>query len=174
MIPKRYVVIQAYDRAPSEKETERVNPPNDDHRPNAEDNSHTDGSPVHVLVVEDSMIIALDVEEDLRRMGVKLIDVASNISGALSAIETREPNLAIVDFNLGRESSTPVIEELKRRDALFVVATGYAEMSETINEIGAMGIVRKPYGQREIEDVLKAYNAVIDSAKTLARKKILL
>ena len=47
------------------------------------------------------MIIALDTEENLKRVGVKNIDVASSVEGAISAIERRVPDFAIVDFNLG-------------------------------------------------------------------------
>ena len=130
-----------------------------------------DGLPRHVLVVEDSMIIALDVEENLKQLGVASIDVSSSVVGALSAIEVTEPSFAIVDFNLGSESSMPVIEELKRRGVPFVVATGYAELAEKLDEMGAMGVVRKPYGRTEMEDVLKAYKTVISSANPLTKTR---
>lgn len=126
--------------------------------------------PEHMLVVEDSMIIAIDVEENLQRSGVLSIDVASSVIEALSAIGDREPDLAIVDFNLGNESSMPAIEELRRRGVPFVLATGYAELGDRTGEIGAMGIVRKPYGRVEIENVLKAYRTV-RTRKSAARSQ---
>ncbi|NQX93353.1 MAG: GAF domain-containing protein [Erythrobacter sp.] len=128
------------------------------------------GLPRHMLVVEDSMIIALDIEENLRRAGVTSIDVASSLVGALSAIGERQPDLAIVDFNLGSESSLPALEELKRRGVPFVLATGYAELGEQIGELGAMGIVRKPYGRAEIDDVLSAFKTIQTSGIAAGRQ----
>lgn len=174
VIPARFVAVPPKDRQSADNEPRRAVPKIERNHQKQSASKDSDGLPGHVLVIEDSMIIALDIEENLKRQGVASIDVTSSVLGALSAIETREPDLAIVDFNLGKESSAPAIEELKRRGVLFVVATGYAEMGEEIGEIGAMGVVRKPYGHSEIEDVLQAYKAVITSTKTLTSQKTLL
>ncbi|MEO1489672.1 MAG: HWE histidine kinase domain-containing protein [Pseudomonadota bacterium] len=107
-----------------------------------------------VLVVEDSMIIALDTEENLKRLGVPNVDVASGVKVALAAIECQEPDLAIIDYNLGTESSISVAQELHRRRVPFALATGYAELSESIAELGALKVLRKPYGRGEIEALL--------------------
>ena len=42
--------------------------------------------PSHVLLVEDSMIIALDTEDCLRELGVEKVQIESSVIGALSAI----------------------------------------------------------------------------------------
>ena len=112
--------------------------------------------PENVLVVEDNMIIALDTEDCLLSMGVRSVKVESTVSGALEAIAERTPDFAIVDFNLGVESSIPVAEELARRGVRFVLATGYSELSSDLEDLGASGLVRKPYGADEIEQALLA------------------
>ena len=112
------------------------------------------GLPEHVLIVEDSMIIALDTEECLKRLGVKYVTVEGSVNGALKAIENREPDFALVDFNLGTESSEPVAEELKRRGVRFALATGYSDVSRRLDELGACAIVHKPYGIEDIEALL--------------------
>ena len=112
--------------------------------------------PAHVLVVEDSMIIALDTEENLKRLGVKSVSVEGSVDGALKAIEKRLPDFAIVDFNLGTESSEPVARELASRGVRFVLATGYAEMADQIEDLGAAALLQKPYGKSEIEELLRA------------------
>lgn len=110
--------------------------------------------PDHVLLVEDNMIIALDTEDGLRDAGVKSVSVESSVSGALCAIKKREPDFAIVDFNLGSESSSKVAEELSRRGVRFVLATGYSELGSELEELGAQGLIRKPYGADDIERAL--------------------
>jgi CheY-like chemotaxis protein len=110
--------------------------------------------PEHVLLVEDNMIIALDTEDGLIEAGVKSVAVQSTVTGALAAIEEREPDFAIVDFNLGTESSAKVTEELTRRGVRFFLATGYSELGRDLADIGAEGLMRKPYGMGEIEQAL--------------------
>ncbi|MEM6858831.1 MAG: hypothetical protein AAF559_13275 [Pseudomonadota bacterium] len=112
-----------------------------------------------MLVLEDSMIIAVDVERSLKSLGVVSIDVASSVSGALSAIADCLPELAIIDFNLGLESSEPVMADLARRGIPFVLATGYAELGHKLEQFGALGIIREPYGRSEIETLLEAHGS---------------
>ncbi len=110
--------------------------------------------PTNVLVVEDSMIIALDTEQNLKRLGVAEVRLESTVSGALAAIAARLPDFAILDFNLGEESSAPIAAALRDAGARFVLATGYAEAAEEFARMGAEAVLRKPYGMAEIERLL--------------------
>ena len=110
--------------------------------------------PGNVLVVEDSMIIALDTEENLKRLGVPSVRVESSVAGALQAIAETPPDFAIIDFNLGNESSAPVAAALRARGVRFLLATGYAESASEMDTLGAAGVLRKPYGRSELERAL--------------------
>ncbi|MCU0947183.1 MAG: response regulator, partial [Porphyrobacter sp.] len=110
--------------------------------------------PERVLVVEDSMIIALDTEENLKRLGVATVQVESSVAGALQAIAESPPDFAIIDFNLGSESSAPVAAALRARGVPFLLATGYAESASEMEMLGADGVLRKPYGRSELERAL--------------------
>jgi len=112
--------------------------------------------PDHILLVEDSMIIALDTEENLKRLGVRSVQVESNVKGALKAIELRAPDFAIIDYNLGAESSAPVAAALRRRGIRFVLATGYSESAGQFEALGAAAVLRKPYGRCDIKQMLLA------------------
>ncbi|MEM7666067.1 MAG: HWE histidine kinase domain-containing protein [Pseudomonadota bacterium] len=149
VVPGRYIVTPAHGSTPSSSTRAK----NQAEARSAAGNADAE-LPEHVLVVEDSMIIALDVEENLKRLGVRKVTVASSVAGALDAIAKGVPDFAIVDFNLGMESSEPVAEELKRHRVRFVLATGYAEMSDQVDELGAETLLRKPYGRSEIENLL--------------------
>lgn len=107
-----------------------------------------------VLVVEDSMIIALDTEENLKRLGVASVRVESGVSGALQAIAEAPPDFAIIDFNLGSESSAPVAAALREKGVRFVLATGYSELAEDADILGAQSVLHKPYGRAELERAL--------------------
>jgi light-regulated signal transduction histidine kinase (bacteriophytochrome) len=112
--------------------------------------------PARVLVVEDSIIIALDIEENLERLGVGEVRIESSVSGALAAIADDPPDFAIIDFNLGGESSEPIADALRAAGVRFVLATGYAEGAGSFERLGAAAVLRKPYGMAEIERLLVA------------------
>ncbi len=111
-------------------------------------------APARVLVVEDSIIIALDTEENLKRLGVAEVRLESSVTGALAAIAESPPDFAIIDFNLGGESSEPIAEALRAAGVRFVLATGYAEGAASFERLGAAAVLRKPYGMTEIERLL--------------------
>lgn len=110
--------------------------------------------PQSILLVEDSMIIALDIEDCLWELGIDKVTVESTVSGALASLEKNQPELAILDYNLGQESSEKVAEDLVRRGIPFWLATGYGEMAERLEEIGARGLLTKPYGKDELVGIL--------------------
>jgi light-regulated signal transduction histidine kinase (bacteriophytochrome)/CheY-like chemotaxis protein len=110
--------------------------------------------PARVLVVEDSIIIALDTEENLRRLGVSDVRLESSVTGALAAIAAQRPDFAIIDFNLGGESSEPIATALRNAGVRFVLATGYTEAPGSFERLGAAAVLRKPYGMTEIERLL--------------------
>jgi light-regulated signal transduction histidine kinase (bacteriophytochrome) len=110
--------------------------------------------PGRVLVVEDSIIIALDTEENLKRLGIPEVRVESSVAGALAAIAETPPDFALIDFNLGGESSEPIAAALREAGVRFVLATGYADGAATFERMGAAAVLRKPYGKGEIERLI--------------------
>ena len=113
--------------------------------------------PKAVLLVEDSMIIALDAEDCLKELGVEQVRVESTVAAALDALVKAAPELAILDYNLGKENSEPVAEKLRELGIPFWLATGYGEMQDRIEELGASGLLTKPYGKDELVEVLSGF-----------------
>jgi light-regulated signal transduction histidine kinase (bacteriophytochrome) len=101
--------------------------------------------PKDVLVVEDNMIIALDAESALLRAGIGSVRVASSAAQALKAISTRAPDFALLDINLGRETSFEVAERLASLGIRFVFTTGYGEDIAFPPKLLGVPRVRKPY-----------------------------
>ena len=113
-------------------------------------------APEHVLLVEDSMIIALDTEDCLKDLGIRTVTVESTVTGALKALEKNKPDMAILDYNLGNESSERVAKELARLGIPYWLATGYGEMRDRLDELGAQGLLTKPYGKEELVSILSS------------------
>lgn len=113
-----------------------------------------------ILVVEDSMIIALDTEECLLTLGAQDVVVQATVAGALDALSQGQFDFALLDFNLAGESGEAVAEALRARDIPFWLATGYGEMAEKADEIGAQGLLVKPYGREELAGIMREFTAL--------------
>ncbi|WP_342148041.1 HWE histidine kinase domain-containing protein [Methylorubrum sp. SB2] len=98
-----------------------------------------------VLVVEDNMIIALEAEEVLTALGATAVDLAGTVREALRLIEAAPPDRAILDVNLGSETSVGVARRLTERGIPFAFATGYGESFRIPPDLGAVPVIRKPY-----------------------------
>ena len=72
------------------------------------------------------------------------------------------PDVAILDVNLGAETSLPVAEELTRRGVPFVFATGYADTTMIPPAFKSVTIVRKPY---EAAALIAALTSVVAKAR---------
>ena len=103
-----------------------------------------DFSQVELLLVEDQMLIAADVESMLGEHGFRNVTTAPSVSEALRQLERFTPDVAILDVNLGSGTSLPIAQELLRREIPFVFATGYSDRA-TIPGNMDVPVLRKPY-----------------------------
>ncbi|WP_128253803.1 HWE histidine kinase domain-containing protein [Falsirhodobacter deserti] len=99
----------------------------------------------HLMLLEDQLLIAMDVEAMLEDSGFRRISLARNVEQALELVSSSEIELAMLDVNLGQETSIPVAEELRARGIPFVFATGYDEGSALPEAMRGVPVVRKPY-----------------------------
>ncbi|ANU07109.1 HWE histidine kinase domain-containing protein [Paraurantiacibacter namhicola] len=130
--------------------------------------SSASGNPMRVaLVVEDSMIIAMDAEDALRDIGFKEISVAPNVADALKAVERAKPDFALLDFNLGDESSEPVASRLSELGVPYFFATGYGETIEKLSKSAALGTLKKPYSAKDLESAVAKARSLDSGDETL-------
>ena len=104
-----------------------------------------------LLLVEDSMMIALDAQSMLQNCGAEVELVATTID-ARRAIKLNKFDAAILDVNLYTETSFPIAEDLQEQAIPFVFATGYGETVVVPERFKHIHIVSKPYA----EDALRA------------------
>lgn len=103
--------------------------------------------PLRVFLVEDQMLIAMDVEYMLEARGITDIETATSSAMALDKLKRATPDVAILDINLGSDTSIPVAYELLRRDIPFMFATGYADGIMIPPEFSHVPVIRKPYDE---------------------------
>ncbi len=109
-----------------------------------------------VLLVEDSLIVAMDAEDILYLLGASRVAAAATIRSAQEELDREQFDLAILDINLGDHSSLPFAENLARRGIPFLFATGYGDQSRLPAELENVPIVQKPYRPESIASALEA------------------
>jgi CheY-like chemotaxis protein len=112
-----------------------------------------------VLLVEDSMLIALDAEDSLHACGVGEVVIAANVAAALAAMADELPDFAVLDYNLGDETSERVAEALGGAGVPFCFATGYGDALERTRADPPYGVLKKPYSQQDLAGVLARVEA---------------
>ena len=100
---------------------------------------------LRVLLIEDSLIIALDAEDILRRLGAFDVMIEGTISQALNVIDTSRPDIAILDINLGDCTSFVIADRLATRNIPFMFATGYGDQMVLPPEHRGRIVLQKPY-----------------------------
>jgi light-regulated signal transduction histidine kinase (bacteriophytochrome) len=111
--------------------------------------------PNDVLIVEDNMIIALDCEDMVKRLGVPSVRTAASVAQALSAIDKRKPDFALLDINLGTETSFAIAERLASMGVRIAFATGYGEDIAFPPKMLGVSRVRKPYNSDTLAAVIR-------------------
>ncbi|WP_395645963.1 HWE histidine kinase domain-containing protein [Terricaulis sp.] len=107
------------------------------------------------LLVEDNLIIALDAEEMLIRLGAQQVEVAASVRDALAIINRGPLDFAVLDVNLVGETSFPIAEVLQKGGIPFVFATGYGDDLAMPKEFKGVKIVTKPYEDGDVGAALR-------------------
>lgn len=121
--------------------------------------------PQSVLVLEDDMLLAMDMEDHLLEGGFCVKGPYSRVEDALRDIPALELSGAIVDLNLNGEFSFPVIELLKSRSIPVIVCSGYVELPELKARLNGVPMLAKPWQPDKLDALMREIFAAPASAK---------
>jgi CheY-like chemotaxis protein len=103
-----------------------------------------------ILVVEDEILLALDLELFLESQGSNVLGSANSVKAALAMVEAEHPDAVTLDMNLNGESSAPVAAALQERGIPFVFVTGNDRTDLDYPAFDDVPLVRKPYDAVEL------------------------
>ena len=107
-----------------------------------------DISGLKVLVVEDALLLALELEAALVEAGASVLGPAANAEEAIEMMD-QDFDVVLLDADLNGRSAAPIAEELARRGRPFILATGHNDTASLPPETASI-TVRKPYNVRQI------------------------
>ena len=106
-----------------------------------------------VLVVEDEMMVAWELEDVLSGWGCTVVGPVGRVGKALAMLDAEAVDMAVLDISLNGERSYPVADTLEARGVPFVFLTGYNRDSLPSHYRSHM-VLQKPFQQSELSDVL--------------------
>ena len=107
-----------------------------------------------VLLVEDSMIIALDAEDVLKALGARTVTTAANVARARMLLNEETFDFALLDVNLGADTSATVAAQLTKAGIPFIFATGYGDGTAFLQQYPDVPVINKPYGASHLRNAL--------------------
>jgi DNA-binding NarL/FixJ family response regulator len=119
---------------------------------------------LEVIVVDDHLAMRRGIELLLREAGFRIAGVAGTLDEARAILTRRRFDVALLDVQLGQESSVGLVEDLLREDptAPIVLYTGYTGVDSMLHEAvraGARGFVLKTSPAPRLTDALRAVAA---------------
>lgn len=97
-----------------------------------------------VLVVEDEMLIALDITDELTNAGCSVIGPALRLEAASALVQTEEIDAAILDISLMGFYVWTVARALASRNIPFIFLTGFGADLELPPAFAAVRRLEKP------------------------------
>jgi len=109
-------------------------------------------SGLNVLLLEDNMIVALTVEQALEDLGAIHVWTASHVDSADNILSREKIDLAILDVNLGDDTSFELATRLTAAGIplFFASGYGYGDDAGLGNEFSGSLVLRKPYGKGDL------------------------
>ncbi|MGJ4913531.1 response regulator [Bradyrhizobium sp. HKCCYLRH2060] len=98
----------------------------------------------HLLIVEDDPMIGFDLAVELEAAGFTVVGVAPTVHKALHLLELNHCDLAVLDVNLGQETSAPIARALAAAGVPFVAVTGYS-VDQCPEEFATAPLLSKPF-----------------------------
>lgn len=103
---------------------------------------------LNIFIVEDEPLICATIETALRKQGFKVAGDADNVTEALSAIKTLQPDLVLVDIQLeDNKDGIDLAAELDKKSIPYLYLTSQTDPDtiERVKNTKPLGYIVKPF-----------------------------
>ncbi len=121
-----------------------------------EETGYEAGTSRVVLLVEDEMIIAFDIADQLTAAGFEVNGPHPSNIKALGAIETAKPDVAILDVQLLDGDVYPVARRLREMQVPIVFHSGHADPAQLMAEYPNAVVCTKPCSAGRLESAVRS------------------
>ncbi len=113
---------------------------------------------INILIIEDEALVALEIKQAILKIGFNVIDMVTNYEDALKSIQTKHPNLILLDIHLqNSKDGIEIAESIKKiKNIPIVYLTAYADddtMKRAI-QTNPIGYLVKPFKREDLKSII--------------------
>lgn len=112
-----------------------------------------------ILIVEDDPFIAMDLEDTFKMVGYDVLGPFADVENALATLQKRPPNVAILDYNLGKETSIPIAKKLHKEEIPYMFLSGQVATVVISPDIPARPVINKPFVPEQLVELVHSLAA---------------
>ena len=106
-----------------------------------------------VLIVEDEILLAMNLQDMLFQLGHVVTGVATRVDKALALARDGDIDFAVLDLNVAGTLSFPVADVLRQRGIPFIFASGYGIQGLIDGYLGEC-VLTKPFDLWQLERMI--------------------
>jgi len=126
---------------------------------------------VKILIVEDEVLVAEDIADDLKKDGFNVTNIATSSSEALEAIEKDPPHIILMDISIKGEKdgieTAEIINQEFHTPIIYITSNTSSQFISRAIKTGPHAIITKPYNYK---DVVIAIELALDKHNEIAVK----
>lgn len=107
-----------------------------------------------ILIVEDDPFIAMDLQDTFEEAGFNVLGPVASVDPGLRLIRDTLPDVAMLDYNLGRETSIPIAHKLDEIEVPYIFLSGQVNRVVTANIKKDHKVVTKPFNVEQLLDCI--------------------
>lgn len=115
------------------------------------------------MLVDDHPLIRKGLSETLIAKGFQVVGNAATVTEALAVLNSRDPEMCLVDINLGSENGIEVIKKglVQKPNCKFLVLTMEDDL-RTLNEAKSAGAIAYITKSSPIENMVEVFQSILD------------
>jgi DNA-binding response OmpR family regulator len=123
---------------------------------------------MRILIVEDEPLVSLQLQTELEELGHRC-QAATDVASSWTFLETQSFDIALLDFNLGNETSTAIADFLVDKEIPFAWMTGYTDSALLPERLRSRPRLSKPF---LIDDITRMITTLVLANATDAPTRI--
>jgi DNA-binding NarL/FixJ family response regulator len=108
-----------------------------------------------ILIVEDEVLVAMQLTRIIQDLGARVLGPVSTVNAGIELLHSSLVHGAVLDLNLGKESSASLAEQLIASGIPLVITTGYSDdvLPDALAKVPRLS---KPYAENAVRQIAAA------------------